>query len=509
MRLRTLLGRIGLPVTLVALATASAGLPAHADPDPAPELNLEVPGYVYTVAGQPKSVEIAVVNGGGAALTGAKVRFDAPAAVGLALPAGCAADACPVGDVAPGGRAAVRVSIDPTDDLDRFGEEFTVGLQGADGKWITQERVTAVRAPEGGVDLELAPIDDFRLAAGASADVPIALTNTGTEAPAGFGLVLTGDQFLDFPVLYSNCFAEDELGGTVCVFDGPVQPGDMVKISAGTPMRLHVAEDTPGPGTYIGGAFVVGLTDDDLREVPATARKSRGSALRAEPVTTSAAPAPDPSELNDWDNVRTFAVAVSANPANLVAVGGTFDGAVGDARTVKVGARNDGPAAARAVEVAVTLPAGVEVTEADERCALVTGGAYVCRPAGVLRMGDEALFSFTGKIKSGGAAGTVEILAQDGNQADNKAAIGVKVAPVTTSPSPSPSATTSPSPTSSPTPTATATTTTPAGGTGGGESLPITGAPVAKIAGSGGLLVLIGAAMLVLTRRRNLGPDVG
>ncbi|WP_306214161.1 hypothetical protein [Actinoplanes sp. RD1] len=501
MRLRTLLSRIGLPLTLVTLATASAGLPAHADPDATPELDFEAPSYVYTVAGRPKTVEVTVTNGDGKALTGAKVTFDAPAAVGLALPAGCAVAACPVGDVAPGGRATVQFSIDPTDELGRFGESFTVELRDATGVSIAQRSVTAVRAPEGGVDLELAPIDDFRLGAGASADVPIALTNTGTEAPAGFGLVLSGDEFLDFPVLYSNCFAEEEIAGIVCVFDGPVQPGDTVKISAGTPMRLHVAEDTPGPETYLGGAFVIGLTGDDLAEVPAAARKSRGSALRAEPVTTTAAPDPDPAELNDWDNVRTFAVAVSENRPDLVAVGGTFDGAVGDVRTVKVGARNDGPAAARALEVAVALPAGVEVTKADERCAAVAGTGYVCRPAGVLRKGDEALFSFTARIKSAGAAGSVEVLAEDRDPADNRAAIGVKLAPATTSPSPSPSAPTSPSPSVSPTPTAT--TTTPAGGTGGGESLPITGAPVAEIAGSGGLLILAGTAALFLARRRD------
>jgi LPXTG-motif cell wall-anchored protein len=485
MRLRSLVGRVGLPLLLTGLATAGAGLPAHADPDDdfGPEIELTLPERVVAVDGKSKKVEVEVLNYGEETARDLTVSFGSspiPESVGFVPPAGCDADGCRIDAIAPGKRTTLTFTVSPTAALPTFGVSFDVLLEDTAHEWAENARVTVVSIDEG-VDLELAPIDDYKLKPGASADVPVVFSNTGNKAPAGYGVVLVGDPFLSFPMKYSNCFTEDELLGVACAFDEPIQPGETVTLADKTPAELTVAADAPGPSELMAGAYVVGLTEKDLEELPPGVRSARkASALGVESLDEE--DEDDlPEDINDWDNVRMFTVSTSRNPADAVALGGTFKGGAGDSRTVKVGIRNDGPAATRSLLqgslliAEVKLPTGVKVTKADPGCYEDEDDTYLCLVLDNLHKGDKAEFSFTGTIESAGAAGSIKVIsdAVDPKKSNDTAVIDVKLS-------------------------------TAGAGGGDGEGLPVTGAPAGMIAAGGAVLLLGGGAAFYAARRRRI-----
>ncbi|WP_306214162.1 LPXTG cell wall anchor domain-containing protein [Actinoplanes sp. RD1] len=486
MRLRTLVGRVGLPLLLTGLATAGAGLPAYADPDDdlGPEVELLLPEQVVAVDGKSKKVEVEVLNYGEDTARDLIVRFGSsaiPASIGFVAPAGCDADGCRIDSIAPGKQKTLTFTVSPTAALPTFGANLDVVLEDGTHEWAQSAPVTVFTTKEG-VDLELAPIDDYKLDPGATADVPIVFSNTGNKAPAGYGVVLVGDPFLSFPMKYSNCFTEDELEGIACVFDEPIQPDETVTLADKAPFRFKLAADTPGPSELFAGAYVVGLTEEDLAELPAGVRSARkASALEVQPLDED----PDdlPEDINDWDNVRTFTVSVSSNPADVAAIGGTFTGSVGDTRTVKVGVRNNGPAATGSILqgalllVDVELPSGVKVTKADPDCFEDGDGKYFCLIIDNLHKGDKAEFSFTGTIESAGEPGSVKV---DNGDLDPKKGNDTAVLDVKL-------------------------TTAGAGGGGeDGEGLPVTGAPAGMVAAGGAALLLAGGAAFYAARRRRI-----
>ncbi|WP_305787758.1 LPXTG cell wall anchor domain-containing protein [Symbioplanes lichenis] len=483
MRLRTLVGRVGLPLLLTGLATAGAGLPAYADPgdDLGPEVELALPEQVVAVDGKSKKVEVEVLNYGEDTAKNLVVTFGTapiPESVGFVPPAGCDADGCRIDSIAPGKRKTLTFTVAPTAALPTFGVGFDVLLKDAGNEWAQYSHVTVVSVDEG-VDLELAPIDDYKLDPGDTADVPIVFSNTGNKAPAGYGVVLVGDPFLSYPMKYSNCFFDDELFGIACVFDEPIQPGETVTLADKAPFKFKLAADTPGPSELFAGTYLVGLTEEDLAEVPAGVRNARkASALEAQPLDEDDLP----EDINDWDNIRTFTVSVSRNPADVAAIGGTFAGAKGDSRTVKVGVRNNGPAATSSLMqnglllVDVELPTGVEITKADPNCFKDSDRKYFCLLIDSLHKGEKAEFSFTGTIKSAGEAGsiTVDNGPVDPNRSNDTAAIAVKLS------------------------------TGGAGGGGGDEGLPVTGAPAGMVAAGGAAMLLAGGAAFYVARRRRI-----
>ncbi len=511
MRLRTLMGRIGLPVVLVSLATAGAGLPSSADPGDDPDfpdfpdypmVELVVPDRVVAIDGRSKTIDFDVENFGDETASGLVLTFGnaarpMPASVGLTPPAGCTVAGCELGDLKAGQRKTLSVTFKPTTDLPTFGATFELGLRDATRTWEHGAELTVARTGSG-VDLELAAIENLELDPGGSAGVPIAFTNSGNKAPAGYGLVLIGDPFIDFPMNYSNCFPIDEeaeedsvySSGVACAFAEPIEPGETVTLAGKTPVKVHVAAEAPGPDDYFAGAYVVGLTEKDLAELPAGVKDAgAASALKVKPVEARATIQGldiDPTELNEWDNGRTFTVAVSRNPADVVALGGTFEGAAGDSRTVEIGLRNDGPAATRSpfqgwLQLAeITMPTGVEVTKVDPACVAVEGRSYLCLQMESLRKGEKAVFSFTGTIESAGKPGSIKVDNgdHDPRKGNDKAAIAVKLS-------------------------------TAGSGAGAGAddddpSLPVTGAPAGLIAAGGAVLLAGGVVSLAYARRRRI-----
>ncbi|WP_157408204.1 DUF11 domain-containing protein [Actinoplanes sp. N902-109] len=489
MRLHSLLGRAGLPVVLVALATTGIGLPAYADPDPdpvpsaepigSPELLVDLPDRVVAVEGKSKTIEFTVANLGEKTAEDVVVTFKSPASAGLSLPSSCTADECKIGDVKSFGSATLKFTVSPAAGLPPLGETVRISAHDSTGTATDETGVTVITA-KSGIDLELDKLDDLKLAPGKSATVPIVIHNSGNKAADGVGVVLAGMPYIDFPAKYTNCEAVADLYGVVCTFDKTtIEPGQMVTLADTTPLTVKVAADAPGPSVYFAGAFALALNDiddwNDLGDDESSAKRADATELKLEPVMR--AQAVNENELNEWDNARTFFITVPKNPADSVAIGGSFAGAIGDSRTVKVGYRNDGPADTMGplegwvTTVDVKLPKGVEVTDTDANCIRTGDREYVCVSVDNLGKGEKAVFSFTATIKDDSGPGSVTV---DGGEQDPKASndsAKLTVKPAT-------------------------------GGAGGG--LPVTGAPAGLIMGGGAVLLLAGAIALWTARRRRI-----
>ncbi|WP_067494529.1 hypothetical protein [Actinoplanes sp. TFC3] len=477
MRLHTLLGRVALPVVLTALATTGAALPAHAGPGdlPAqPEAMLVLPDRVVAVGGKSKTIEFSVFSFGAKPAEGLSVKFGSathpvPASVGLTLPKSCTDTGCPL-EVSE--EAKLSFTVSPTAALPKLGETFEVSVQDAAGVQLDRTHVTVISA-KSGVDLEMKKIDDLEVAPGKSATVPVVIHNSGTEVAKGVGVVLAGSPFLEFPAKYSNCSKVDDLFGIVCMFNDTIAAGQTFTLADRTPLKIKVAADAPGPADYFAGAYAGSLDDLDL-DAPAA---DQAGQLSLEPVMQAQGVAP--KELNDWDNARTFVVKVPDNPADNVAIGGTFTGPSGATRTVKVGLRNDGPAATNGplqgwvTLVDVTVPKGVKVTKVDPYCEADGDRKYVCVSVQNVRKGERALFSFTATIVGASDPGSVKVNGgkQDPQASNDTAELAVELE---------------------------------TGGEGGGGGLPVTGAPGGWIVGGGSALLLAGAIALWTARRRRI-----
>jgi hypothetical protein len=485
MRLRSL----ALPAAATALALAGLSAPAQAAPEPDElTVGILVPEQITVIEGKSKTIRAQVLNAGPAVAKDVVLKFDkVDPSLGLTLPASCDANGCAVGDIAAGARRTFSFAVAPT------GTDLTSTFELSVGAFET--KITVIRA-KGGVDLELDPIEDMKLGRGAVANLPIMVRNTGSETVDGIGVVVLAESGLEALTSYRNCVVEDgdeELGLTavICLFEQEFPAGTTFTVPETTPLRIKVAADAGGPYTYTAAVAAVGVNDE---AAAALAKKSGGPTLRLQSVK-SAADVTDgeaPDDINEEDNVAAFGVTVPKSAADVAAVGASFTGAIGDTKTVQVGARNFGPTGLvpgsidLIPTVRVTTPTGIDLTEVDEMCApgtglddfdfrdagTVDGREYVCLLVGRLGKGDTELFSFTGTIAEGThTAGSVVVDggSQDTRKANDKAAIQVQLT---------------------------------AGGGGGG--LAVTGAPAGWVALGGALLLLAGFAIFVVARRRRI-----
>ncbi|GAA2492281.1 hypothetical protein [Winogradskya humida] len=490
MRLHTLLGRFALPLVLTTLATAGAGLPAYAD-DPIPAdpggMFINVPERVVAVDGKSKTIEADLVYIGEEKAKDVTVSFgdQVPASIGLSTPKDCTGNVCPIGDLDANGTAVkFSFTVSPTADLPKLGETLTIVAKDSTGTLAAAAKVQII-STRTGIDLELNPIKDMKLAPGKSADVPIVIRNTGNKTAEGVGVVLVGADFISFPAKYTNCEQVDELEGTVCLFDQPIEGDQIFTLSDKTPMKVKVAADAPGPGLYGVGAFALALNDLDELGLDSAAKAaestSAGTKLKLEPLAQARALAGnndiDENELNEWDNAASFLITVGRNPADSVALGATFTGGIGDKRTIKVGIRNDGPAATASImqgwlsTAEIKLPAGIDPTEIDPSCEKMADHVYLCLVFESLHKGEQQFFSFSGTVEGTSKPGsiTIEPGPQDTKASNNTAAIEVKLS---------------------------------TGGEGGG--LPVTGAPTGFVLGGGAALLLAGGVLFYVARRRRI-----
>jgi LPXTG-motif cell wall-anchored protein len=457
--------RLGLSVAVTVLALAGTSAPASAGPSPSvPLVGVLVPEQVTVVDGHASPVTVAVVNGGTATAQGVVLQFGSAvrpvdAGAGLALPAGCDAQGCHVGDLEPGATRKYTVTLTPAA-ATWLTSTFDVTVGGAGGVLGYQAPVTVVRARG---DLALTGIDDLTLNRGRSAAVPVRVRNAGTTPVDGFALIAVTEPGLQARADQGDCTP----AGTVvtCRFARRLPAGATTTL----PVRVSVAADAGGPHRYSISMAAVGVTG-----ASGQSRTAAGPGRSGGPAGADAA--------------AGFGVRVGSSPANVVAAGGSFDGASGDTATVQVGVRNVGPTGAVPPglgwmpTVRVTIPVGVRLTGVDDDCVpgadtaevdfgsagTVGGTVYTCFVMTRLTSGADHLFTFTGKIIGGRQrAGSVVVDGgfQDGAAADDRAILGVRRIN--------------------------------AGDSGG---LPVTGAPTAWVALAGAVLLVIG--LTVIKRRK-------
>ncbi|MCO8277450.1 LPXTG cell wall anchor domain-containing protein [Actinoplanes sp. TRM 88003] len=489
MRLRP----IALPAAIAALALGGLAAPAQAAPvdDEEQFVGVLIPEQIAVIDGKTKTVRADVLNIGPEAVKDVVVSFtNVDPAVKLTLPAGCDATSCQIDELKANGKKTLSITVAVTSDKLVSGFDVTIGA-------YTTE-VSVVRS-EGGVDLELEPIDDLKLERGQSAALPITVRNTGSEPVDSVGLLVLGEEGLTAYGDYRNCLSLEEveedlaLPGVLCKFDEEFTPGSTFQVPADSPIKVGLDKDAGGPYTYVGAVLAVGVNDADAALL---AKRKAGKVLSLDAVSkaTGIEDGDAPEDINEEDNVAEFGVAVGKSAADSAAVGATISGAGGDRKTFEVGVRNLGPTTVIPISqdfdwfpsARVSIPAGVKLTEVDENCmpaggegddfpkpGTVNGQDYVCIPLLGLRVGETSKFTFTGTLtgdKSEAGSVVVDGGVQDGNAKNDKAAITVAL--------------------------------TGDGGEGGG--LPVTGTPTGLVALGGALLLLAGGVAAYVFRRRRI-----
>ena len=180
MRLRPL----AIPAALAAVALGGLAAPAQAAPDAdEPFVVALLPEQVTVIEGKTKTVRAEVFNAGRVAAKGVRLQFgDVDPSIGLRLPAGCDADSCEIGDLAPEGRKVISFTVAPTGE--KLVQSFDVSIGGR------FETTVAVARSTGGVDIEVDPIDDFKLDRGGAEDLPITVRNAGSETVNGVAMLV-------------------------------------------------------------------------------------------------------------------------------------------------------------------------------------------------------------------------------------------------------------------------------------------------------------------------------
>ncbi|WP_433793027.1 hypothetical protein [Actinoplanes sp. CA-252034] len=457
------------------------------------------PETVTVINGQSKTVRFDLYNLGDGAVKDVRLSFGSAsepisADLGFTAPAGCAANVCEIGDLKPGQRRSVKFTLKPTTGgtADPAG---TIALATSiEGQASDRSLITVLRTDKGGVDIEVDGIADMSLSPGASAEVPVAIRNSGNRDVSALGLVVLAPRGLDLALDYRNCEPDPEIGGFVCVFNDTLAAGGAFTLPETTPLRVKVPAGAAGPFDYPVFVAAVGLTDKFVFDFAKRTAGAAGKELKLESAASVSAKEPEAVEdLNEDDNFTEFAVSVPKTLADGAAVGGVFKGAVGDIATVKVGVHNRGPSATiplsqTTVQYAhVRMPTGVALTELDDRCLpgssmddidesatdLSEVTELVCIIVESVPDDGRYLFPLTAEILDATEhkAGSVQVKGsvQDTKGGNDKAALTVELT---------------------------------AGGVGGG--LPITGAPAGLIAGGGAALLAAGLIAYRLARRRRI-----
>jgi hypothetical protein len=322
--------------------------------------------------------------------------------------------------------------------------------------------------------------------------------------------------FVDLDTHYGNCYYWLTGDSADCYLPLVIQPGETVRATA--PIGLTLRPNAPdravsGAGYYAAGED--GPGESWGREL------GDGPDLAFAPVAARAAAA-DSKDTDIYNGAGKFRFRTGANPADLSVTAGTFPVRPDNPTrlAVYVPMVNNGPAfvyaetdregwdpdARTTPAVTVTFPAGTSVTEIDNGnpdygawCAPVVNGralwpdstkeqgkpqgrTYRCVSRQDLRDGDQISADFVLRVPAGTTGKVTAVLStlpNDPKKANNTATITIG-----------------------------------AGGSGegdgdngggGGGGLPITGAPVAWIAGVGGGALILGLVLVLGARRRRAG----
>ncbi|WP_329017274.1 hypothetical protein OG271_12310 [Micromonospora rifamycinica] len=383
------------------------------------------------------------------------------------------------------------------------GTQATLAVKAGNGDRTTGVDVTVTVAE--GVDLRAEPEAELDVTPGATAGLPADVVhNAGEQTTHGAVLRLQADELNPYVGNFSNCDHFDGVA-TVCTFDTDLEPGRSYRLSTRLPVTLDRQART---GSRI-DSYVDWWTRDDWKLItgnpafplpPGT--PGTGGKLELVEVRTARQESVPQTDVDRWNSLTVVSLDVRGdNPADLVANGASATGTVGDRVEVRVGWTNLGPATVQTWRlsgpfVTVEIPKGTRAVEVSGECAPYDpddeeswnpwehGGElgadlYGCLAAGDPEAGVSGAYPFTLQIDKldGQTSGAVTTdLDGDPNAANDRAALVVR------------SGVTGPGGAG--------------GGDGDGDTLPITGRSVALVAGAGVLLVVVGIAGFVVTRRR-------
>ncbi|MFI1993847.1 Ig-like domain-containing protein [Actinoplanes sp. NPDC020271] len=243
---------------------------------------------------------------------------------------------------------------------------------------------------------------DFSAAPGERSDLTLSVTNLGDTAVDG--AVVTFDTVWAFEDLerFSNCEYTGDGQARACVFDQTLAPGKSYRLV----MPFRVRADTRAPSVQEAFFQWLPASGHIAAGVPGT-----GAAVRLQEGDRI-------GESTDGNGQRVTATVTGDRGTDLVAIGGTVAGLVGDTVETEMGVRNAGPATLDfsragigAGNVVMRAPEGTSVLSAPG-CYRVTAVWALCQTAYLLKVGEAKTWKVTLRIDksvAGAAAGWVEV----------------------------------------------------------------------------------------------------
>jgi hypothetical protein len=255
-------------------------------------------------------------------------------------------------------------------------------------------------------------------------DATLSVTNSGDTALDG--VAVSFDTVWAFQDLeqYSNCEYEDGLV-RACVFDQTLEPGESYRLVV--PFRVRA--DTYAPS----------FQDSFYQWTPVSEHVSAGAPGTGSVLRLQEGDRIGESEDGSW---QRFSVSVTGNQGtDLVAIGDTVSGWVGDVVETEFGVRNDGPATLDFRRsglgvgwVVATAPEGTTIVSAPD-CYRVTTTQAMCETAYRFKVGEIKTWNLSLRINRAvsGAAGSVEVnpdckcerFTGDADKSNNRAALTV------------------------------------------------------------------------------------
>lgn len=239
----------------------------------------------------------------------------------------------------------------------------------------------------------------------------------------------------------------------------------------GSLFTVQVAKDAPGPAALTGGIAGGGALRTKKEEpLPPEEAASLAASKGLKLSTTTAqqrSGAGRGGDADPSDNVALFAAHVAANGADLAVTATSASGAVGAVVKITVTVENHGDASSPDTTLTVTAPTGTELVDMPTNCVFVTAGK-VGKCEGLLSANEKSAGQFSFKIASTSVAkdgkAHIEGPLFDKVPANNDAAIVITI----------------------------------------DNGLPITGAKVSVVAGTGAAVLLAGALLFFFARRRRI-----
>lgn len=334
-----------------------------------------------------------------------------------------------------------------------------------------------IRVVESAVNLVAQVSDATRLAPGQIVPLVFVVANRGTEPAHGMSLEFTLPAYVSFVDDYQNCTYTADRRRMVCDFATVTLAQDQALTAEDfDPIRIQVASDAPGPATLGRGS----LTVTALGETDPLVERGAGPMLRTIASQPREMAAVWPRDADTTGHTASFALAVTANPADLTVAPGRVSGAEGDVVRVPITVTNNGPAdAVGGFTATVDAPTGTEIVGVPPECQqLIAGRRYVCVVPQQIEVGAAQVgqlnIRITSKTVGDDGAVTVSrpsgVAGADNRPENNRARLTVTV--------------------------------NGSGGGGGSDWLPVTGNQASMMALGGAALLAAGVVLYAVGRRR-------